>query len=188
MTAQALPATQQRQATGPAEIRIWDRFVRVFHWSAVTLFALAYVTGEGPDGAHHAAGYALLALAAARIVWGFLGSRHARFADFLYSPRAVATFLVETMRMRAPRHLGHNPAGGVMVVALLTMIVVICGSGIMQEMDAFWGVKWVELTHVYAVRATLVLIGLHLVGVVTASLEHRENLVRAMVTGRKRAP
>ena len=188
MTAQALRATQQQQATRPAEVRIWDRFVRVFHWSTVTLFALAYVTGEGPDGVHHAAGYALLALAAARIIWGFIGSRHARFADFLYSPRTVLRFLLDTARFRAPRHLGHNPAGGVMVVALLTMIGIICCSGIMQEMDAFWGQKWVELTHVYAVRATLVLVGLHLVGVLAASLEHRENLARAMITGRKRAP
>ncbi|MBK9081434.1 MAG: cytochrome b/b6 domain-containing protein [Rhizobiales bacterium] len=186
MTTQFLSGTQTE--TAPGEVRIWDRFVRLFHWSTVTLFALAYVTGEGPDGVHHAAGYALLALAGARIVWGFIGSRHARFADFLYSPRAVLRFLLDTMRFRAPRHLGHNPAGGMMAVALLAMIVVICCSGLMQEMDVFWGRKWVETVHVYAVRGTLVLVGLHLVGVLAASLEHRENLARAMITGRKRAP
>lgn len=171
----------------PATVRVWDPLVRVFHWSLVGLFAFAFLTGDEWDRAHELAGYAIAALVALRIVWGFVGPRHARFRDFLRRPRVVMTFLMESLRLRAPRHLGHNPAGGAMIVALLATLAVIVGSGMAMTSDAFWGVGWVEELHEAAAYTALALVALHVAGVVLASFEHGENLVAAMVTGRKRA-
>jgi cytochrome b len=95
--------------------------------------------------------------------------------------------MADMVRMRAPRYLGHNPAGGAMVVALLAIILVICASGVMMTTDAFWGVEWVDVLHETASTIALVLVGLHVGGVILAGIEHGENLVRAMFTGRKRA-
>ncbi|MGL4280470.1 MAG: cytochrome b/b6 domain-containing protein [Albidovulum sp.] len=170
----------------PDMVRVWDPFVRIFHWSLVTLFAFCYVTGDHWEDYHEPAGYLILFLLVVRIVWGFVGPLHARFSDFIYRPETVLAFLRDSLRMKAPRYLGHNPAGGAMVIALILMIAVICASGVMMGMDAFWGEEWVEDLHELAVWATVGLIGLHLAGVIVASLEHGENLVRAMVTGRKR--
>jgi len=171
-----------------AETEVWDRFVRFFHWSVVALFILAFATQDSFETVHQAAGYAIMALVLLRGVWGFIGPGHARFSSFIRPPRTVAAFLIDTARLRAPRYIGHNPAGGLMVVALLVMLIVITATGVMQTLDAFWGQKWVEKLHEGAVFATLGLIGLHLAGVLIASIEHGENLVRAMITGAKRAP
>lgn len=167
-------------------VRVWDPFVRIFHWSLVTLFAFCYATSDHWEDYHEAAGYLIILLLALRVVWGLVGSPHARFSDFIYRPATVLSFLRASLRMKAPRYLGHNPAGGAMVVALIAMVAVICASGVMMGMDAFWGEEWVEDLHELAVWAAIGLICLHLVGVIIASLEHGENLVRSMVTGRKR--
>ena len=172
----------------PATVKVWDPFVRVFHWSLVGLFAFAFLTGDEWQTPHERAGYVIASLVAARILWGLFGSRHARFASFVRSPLRVLGFLKQTASFSAPRYLGHNPAGGVMVVALLAAIGVIATTGYMMTTDAYWGVEWVEDVHETAAWATLGLIGLHVAGVVLASVEHRENLVRAMFSGRKRAP
>lgn len=179
-------ATESGGASPPETVRVWDPFVRVFHWSLVSLFAFAFVTGDEWDSAHEKAGYAIAALVALRVAWGFFGTRHARFSDFVRGPRAVVAFLRDSVMLRAPRHLGHNPAGGAMVLALFAAIAVIATTGFMMTTDAFWGVEWVEEAHESAVYATLGLIALHVGGVVLASLEHGENLVKAMFTGRKR--
>ena len=168
----------------PPMVRVWDPFVRIFHWSLVALFG--YATGDVWDDLHEAAGYAIGALVLARIVWGVVGPAHARFRDFLYSPRTILRFLRDSLALRARRYLGHNPAGGAMVVALLGMIALICVTGVMMGLDAFWGEEWVEDLHVLGVWGTLGLIVLHLLGVVLASIEHSENLVAAMFTGLKR--
>jgi len=168
-------------------VRVWDPFVRIFHWSLVGLFALAFVTGDEIEWLHIRIGYAIAALVALRIVWGFIGTRHARFSDFVRSPSGVTAYAGQALRFRAPRHLGHNPAGGAMVVALLVMIAGIAATGFAMTTDAFWGSEWVEYLHEGLVCATIGLIILHVAGVVFSSLEHGENLVKAMVTGRKRA-
>lgn len=167
-------------------VKVWDPLVRIFHWSLVGLFAFSYLTGDEWKAAHVYSGYTIAGLIAFRILWGLVGSRHARFSDFIYSPATVMTFLVDTLRMRAKRYLGHNPAGGMMVLALLLTISAIATTGYMMTMDAFWGLEWVEEAHEAAVNIGLGLIGLHILGVVLASIEHRENLVRSMLTGRKR--
>lgn len=173
--------------TPPATIKVWDLFVRVFHWSLATLFVLAYATGDEIEKVHIAAGYAIAGLLAARIVWGFIGPPHARFSSFVRPPREVLAYLRDIMLLRAPRYIGHNPAGGAMVIALLVMLTATSVSGYMMTTDAFWGSKWVEEVHEAAAHLTLGLIVAHVVGVLVASFEHRENLVKAMFTGRKRA-
>lgn len=171
----------------PTTVRVWDPLVRILHWSLVTLFAFAFVTGDEWDSAHEKAGYAIAALVAVRIIWGLIGSRYARFSDFVRGPSTVARFLKDSVSLRATRHIGHNPAGGAMVLALLFSNGVIAITGFMMTTDKFWGVEWVEDAHKLVVYGTLGLIALHVGGVILASFEHRENLVRAMLTGRKRA-
>jgi cytochrome b len=172
----------------PATVRVWDPLVRIFHWSLVGLFTFAFLTGDEWQKPHEVAGYTIAGLIAFRVVWGLIGSRYARFASFIYRPSTVAGFLADTMRMKARRYLGHNPAGGMMVAGLLLAIVGISLSGWMMTTDAYWGVGWVEELHEAAAFTALGLVALHVGGVIVASFEHGENLVRAMVTGRKRAP
>ena len=160
---------------------------RIFHWSLVAGFLVAYVSGDEWDNLHIQVGYVVAGLIAFRLLWGLVGPRYARFSDFVYRPSRVLSYLRDTIAFRARRYLGHNPAGGAMVVALLAMIAVICGTGYLMTTDAFWGVEWVEEAHEVAVNATLVLIAAHIAGVLVASWEHSENLVRAMITGRKRS-
>jgi len=171
----------------PPMVRVWDPLVRLLHWSLVGLFAFSYLTGDEWKQAHILSGYAIIGLLAVRIVWGFVGTRHARFSNFIYSPVTTARFLVDTVAMQASRYIGHNPAGGAMVIALLLSISGIAATGYMMTTDAYWGVEWVEEVHELLANLTLGLIALHIAGVVLASIEHKENLVRAMITGRKRA-
>lgn len=173
--------------TPPATIKVWDPFVRVFHWSLAILFVVAYATGDEIEQIHIAAGYAIAALIALRIGWGFVGPRHARFRNFVRPPRDVLAYLRDVVLLRAPRYLGHNPAGGAMVVALLVMLAATCMTGYMMTTDLFWGAEWIEEVHETLANLTVALIALHIVGVLIASFEYRENLVKAMVTGRKRA-
>ena len=174
-------------ARPPATIKVWDLFVRVFHWSLAALFVVAYATGDEIERVHIAAGYAIAGLLALRVVWGFVGPRHARFRNFVRPPREVASYLRDVMLLRAPRYLGHNPAGGAMIVALIAMLAFTCLTGIMMTTDLFWGAKWVEDVHEVLANATLALVALHVIGVLIASFEHRENLAKAMITGRKQS-
>ena len=173
-------------ARPPATVKVWDQFVRAFHWSLVALFITAYATGDEIEQVHIAAGYAIAALLALRAVWGFIGPTHARFSSFVRSPREVLVYLRDVALVRAPRYLGHNPAGGMMIIALIVMLTATCVTGIMMTTDAFWGAEWIEEVHGALANGTLGLIALHVIGVLVASFEHRENLVKAMVTGMKR--
>jgi cytochrome b len=170
----------------PTSVKVWDLFVRVFHWSLVTLFALAFLTGEEIEWLHVWAGYAVAALLAMRILWGFIGSRYARFSSFVTRPRAVATFLKQSVHMQAPRYLGHNPAGGAMVVVLLVIMSALCGTGIVLTMDGYSSSSALEEVHEVLASVMLILIAVHVLGVIVASIEHGENLVKSMITGRKR--
>ena len=174
-------------STPPATVRVWDPFVRLFHWSLVILFATAWLTGDEVQSVHETSGYIIAGLLVTRAIWGLIGSQHARFSDFLYRPATVIGFLLDTARGRAKRYIGHNPAGGAMVIALIANIAGIAATGIMMTTDMFWGVSWVEDLHEFLATSALVLVVLHIAGVVIASFEHRENLVRSMLTGRKRA-
>ncbi len=179
-------ATAAGRVERPATVRVWDPLVRLFHWSLVISFTVAWLDTEG-KALHEAAGYLVLALVAVRLIWGFVGSRHARFRDFVPRPKALLAYLKSLPSGHSRRYLGHNPAGGAMIVLLLAMLVLTGGSGWLSTTDAFWGLDWVENLHKVAANLTVVLVFAHLAGVVFSSLAHRENLVLAMINGRKRA-
>lgn len=227
-------------------VRVWDPFIRVFRWSLAVLFATAWLTEE-EGWLHEWAGYGVLALIAARIAWGVVGPRHARFTDFVRSPLAALGYLRGLLDGSARRALGHNPAGGWMAILLLATLLVTGGSGVIvlglegagplagridagnplvtlvggaagedeahgaeDRAPAAYGEEeygeeeeeehdesvppglegaeeaWEEI-HELAANLALVLVILHVLGVLASSLAHRENLVRAMITGRKRA-
>lgn len=164
---------------------VWDVVVRLFHWSTVALFAAAYLI-EKPRDLHEALGYTLMAILAIRVVWGFVGTRHARFTDFVPTPAGFVRYLRDIVAGREKRYLGHNPAGGAMVVALMLTLAAIGTTGWMMGLDAYWGAEWVEELHEGLVTFALFLVTLHVAGVVYEGLRHGENLVRAMITGKKR--
>ena len=170
-----------------ATTRVWDIFIRVFHWSLAVSFVVAWLSGDDWKTLHLWAGYAVAALIALRLVWGVVGPPHARFSHFVRSPLVVVSYFRDLVTGREVRHLGHNPAGGLMIVALLATLVGLCLSGWLMTTDAFWGSETMEGIHETLANAALVLVGLHVAGVVWASFRHHENLVCAMVTGRKRA-
>jgi len=209
------------------EIAVWDPFVRVFHWSLVAAFAIAYIVGDEALAVHVWAGYAVTGLIALRIVWGFVGPRHARFSEFVFGPSAVFGYVRDLAAFQAKRYLGHSPAGGAMVLALLLGLTALVATGLVtyairnnagplaglvtatatvapaptavaeppQEVRRSGerraraprpGRAWRQ-AHELIANVMLVLIGLHLAGVILSSLAHHENLVRAMITGRKPA-
>lgn len=174
-------------ATLPAMVRVWDPFVRVFHWSLATLFLVAYATGDEIETIHVVAGYGIAALLTARIVWGFIGPTYARFRSFVRPPREVFKYCRDVALRRASRFIGHNPAGGAMIVILLAMLSGTCVTGYMMTTDAFWGAQWIEDVHEAMANLTLGLVFIHVAGVLVASFEHRENLIWSMITGRKRS-
>jgi cytochrome b len=165
---------------------VWDIFVRVFHWSLAVSFVIAWLSGDDWKTLHLWAGYAVAALIAMRLIWGVMGPPHARFSRFVRSPFVVAGYLRALAAGREVRHLGHNPAGGAMIVALLVTLVGLCLSGWLMTTDAFWGSELMEDIHESLANIALVLVGLHVAGVLWTSFRHKENLVRAMLTGRKR--
>ncbi|TDK41323.1 cytochrome b/b6 domain-containing protein [Antarcticimicrobium luteum] len=195
--------------------RIWDPLIRLFHWGLVAAYAIAWLTAEELDSVHEIAGYTVAGLIAFRLVWGLVGSRYARFAQFIRGPGATLAYLRDMLTGREPRFLGHNPAGAAMIVALLVTLSGTALTGwLMQEPARMamlpalpqivapayadeegeygergeGGEGYLSEVHEVFANLTLFLVLLHVGGVVLASFRHRENLARAMVTGRKRAP
>ncbi|WP_238991889.1 cytochrome b/b6 domain-containing protein [Gemmobacter caeruleus] len=174
------------RATAPGMVKVWDPFVRGFHWLLLTLIAVCWLTEDGPKTLHQASGYGVAALIVMRILWGFVGPRHARFSDFVRGPRKVLAYLAALLAGREPRFLGHNPAGGAMIVALILAVGATALTGWLQTTDAFWGAEWLEEVHEMAATMILVLAAVHVAGVIVESWRHRENLVTAMIDGHKR--
>lgn len=181
-------------------VRVWDPLVRLFHWSLAAAVLIAFVTEDELLGIHIIAGYTVLGLIAFRLAWGLIGPRHARWSDFLRGPRATLAYLKDAIRGRAARHLGHNPAGAAMVMALLLGLTATALSGMavlgaselsgplapyVQGLSP-QAAHRLEDFHEVVANLTLLLIPLHLLGVALASWQHRENLVRAMIDGLKR--
>lgn len=202
-------------------VKVWDILVRIFHWSLVFSFVVAYLTGEDENQWHIYFGYAIAGLITFRLIWGLVGGRYARFGDFVYSPSTVIEYLKSLLSSTPKHYLGHNPAGGYMVLALLFMLVVTTFTGLKvygvegygplagdigisliseavadndkyehedederesHDEEEFW-----EEVHELSANLTVFLIFLHIAGVLVSSRLHGENLVRAMVTGRKSA-
>jgi cytochrome b len=169
-------------------IKVWDPFVRLFHWSLALSVAIAWLTTEEWRSAHEAAGYVAGALVGARMFWGLLGSRYARFTQFVRPPSTVVADITAILLGSERRYVGHNPAGGAMIVVLLAAIVATATTGWLLTTDLFWGSRSMQFIHSLCGNGVVVLVGAHIMGVVLASWRHRENLIRAMVTGSKRAP
>lgn len=168
-----------------AEVRVWDPLLRLFHWSLATLMLIAFLA-EDSAWLHETAGYGVAGLVAFRLGWGLIGPRHARFRDFVTGPDEVKAYLRGLLSGHPRRYLGHNPAGGWMILALLSLTGLTAATGILSVSDAFWGSKILEELHEGLANLTLLCIFGHLAGVAVSSLAHRENLVRAMITGTKK--
>ena len=170
----------------PDMVRVWDIVVRVFHWSLVAIFAAVWLTSDDFVWLHKILGYGVLILIAVRLVWGFIGGKYARFSEFVKSPGTVISYLKDMKNGRERRYLGHNPAGGAMIIMLLLALLVTGITGWMSTTDAYWGIRWVEEVHEFSADVCIVLVVGHVLGVIYASRKHGENLVKAMITGLKR--
>lgn len=187
-------------------MKVWDPAVRIFHWSLVVAFLVAYFSAEELHDLHEFTGYLVLVLVIFRLVWGIVGNEYARFADFVRGPREVARNLRDIALMRPKRYLGHSPAGGAMVVVLLAMLAATSVTGIVvQEQGELMSLAAVASgledddddeheaeqgtiaqLHETLSDLTIMLTLLHIAGVILASFTHRENLTKSMFTGRKR--
>ena len=169
-------------------ILVWDLPTRVFHWLLALSFAGAYVTAESERWrlVHVTLGYSVGGLIAFRLLWGLAGTRHARFASFVRGPAAVLRYLRSLLTARPEHHVGHNPAGALAIVALLALGALLVLSGWASYNEV--GGDWLEELHEGAANAMLALVLVHIGAVLLASLLHGENLVRAMLTGRKAGP
>jgi len=200
-------------------IQVWDILVRIFHWSLVISFVVAYFTSEEESLWHIYSGYVVLGLIIFRVIWGLIGSKYARFSNFLYSPGDVSQYIKELIGKRPTHYAGHNPAGGYMIIALLLSLFVVTVSGLKlyaveEGLGPLAGVSseftiinnanadqdenddehekndqeeefWEEI-HEVSTNFTLFLIFLHIAGVFVSSRLHDENLVKAMITGKKK--
>jgi cytochrome b len=169
------------------KILVWDLPTRVFHWLLVVSFAGAYLSAESErlQLIHLTFGYTLAGLIAFRLVWGIIGSRHARFADFLPSPVKAWQYALSLIgKAQAPHYIGHNPLGALAVYGLLLLgiAVSITGYAYLQE----FGGDWMEEGHGLIANMMLGLVALHIAGVIISCFVHKENLIRGMVTGEKK--
>ena len=167
------------------KILVWDWPVRLGHWLMAGAFIVAWLTSESETWrlVHVIAGSTVLAVALFRLPWGFIGSRYARFIDFVRGPLAVKDYLASLLRLDPEHHVGHNPAGGWAIVVLLVLAILSGLSGYAIYNDI--GGKLFEEVHEGLTAAMLTVVFIHLAGGVSGSLLHGENLVKAMFTGRK---
>ena len=173
-------------AIAPArKVLVWDAPVRLFHWLTVASFAGAYLTAESERWRllHVTLGYTLAGLVVFRVIWGFVGTRNARFSSFVRGPRAVLRYLKAMTTSQPEHHTGHNPAGALAIMAMLTLAAVVTASGWAVYSDI--GGDVLEGLHEFAANAMLAVVGMHIAGVLFASWQGHENLIASMVTGRK---
>jgi cytochrome b len=208
-----------RTTSRPASALVWDPLVRFGHWALVAAFAVAYLSAEeeagGADPLHVWGGYVVVVVVVLRVVWGFVGPRHARFSDFVRSPIVALAYFRDLLYGRVRRYVGHSPAGGAMVIALLVCLAATVTTGLMAYGEQGKGPLAVVMTNANAnsneaehralaktgreqaesaigelhgllANITVALVIAHIFGVAVASVVHRENLVLAMITGRKR--
>lgn len=184
----SVPFDSARSDRRPETVKVWDIAVRVFHWSFALCFTGAWLTAESERfrDIHVIFGYGALFLVAFRLLWGLVGPKHARFANFVRGPAAIGRYLRSLLDAAPEHHVGHNPAGAVAIVLLLALgaLTSLSGWGIYE----FGAGEWLEESHEFLASAMLAVVGVHLAGVAVASWLHRENLARAMLTGRKIAP
>lgn len=173
------------QPATPTPQRVWDPFIRLFHWALVACVLLNQFALEGGETPHRWAGYAAAALVLARVVWGFVGSRHARFADFFPTPARLRAHLLGLWRREPPHHAGHNPLGALMMLALLAGVLALGATGWLQGTDAWFGDERLQDLHALLADSLLWAAGLHAAAAIVMGRIERVHLVRAMVTGIK---
>ena len=186
-----------------ATVKVWDRFLRFFHWTLVLCFAMAFISGEvRASSIHVITGYVLCVLLAARVYWGFKGSEYARFRAFIYPISEALEYLRSMLKGNPKHYYGHNPAGALMVFTMFGLLAVIFISGLLTlgtidfEGPLLFLANRVSDETSYVFRhlheflppVALGLVALHLLGVLVGSIQHKENLVRAMLTGKKSPP
>ena len=181
-------------------LNVWDPLVRIGHWTLVSAFLTAYFIEDDFLSVHVWAGYVIGAVICFRLIWGFVGSRHARFSDFVRSPAAAIKYVLSLVQHKSKRYIGHNPAGGLMILTLLTFLLGTVISGVvLYGMAEGAGplAAWVsahadneelwEEAHEVLANLTLLLVVMHIASVLLSGHAHGENLVKAMLTGRKKA-
>ena len=166
-------------------IEVWDRVVRITHWS-VALLVLGNLLNEDGSAWHRYAGYLAAALVLLRLFWGCVTHSHARFSRWWPGLAGIAAYLRATFAGKAPRYLGINPAGAAMAVIIWTLILSLGVTGWMMGLDPFWGEEWLENLHAAIAYVLLACVALHVLAVIAMSVRHRENLPKAMLTGKKR--
>ncbi len=182
------PVNNTIGATGKVkqEIMVWDMPVRVFHWLLVICFAGAWLTSESERLAmiHYAFGYTACLLVLIRLVWGVIGTRYARFSQFLKSPKAVIEHFMAMLRGHPHHDVGHNPAGGLVMFALMLLILLIGLTGFLSVKEIMGNL--VSEAHEAVSSLVLGLVIVHIIAAVGMSVIERQNLVRSMVTGKKK--
>ena len=171
-------------ALAPA-VKVWDPFVRLFHWSLVSCVLLNQFILEAGATAHEWTGYLASALVLARVLWGFVGSRHARFADFFPTPGRLYRHFKALSQGQHPQYAGHNPLGALMMLALMAFVLGLGLTGWIQTTDAYFGEEWLMELHEWLANGLLIAAGLHGVAAIVMGRLERVNLVKAMVTGVK---
>ena len=183
------------------KIKVWDIFVRTFHWGIVVSFITAYVTSQsGMQITHSYIGYLICTLLLARLVWGFVGSAYARFSNFPFSLSAALAYARQILKGTLAVYLGHNPTGSIMIYTFLVILLTLCISGFIllgglefegPALDLVGNfsdevIYQISDLHQFCVDLMWFLVTLHVLGVITASLQHKDNLVKAMFTGYKK--
>ncbi|UOO89300.1 cytochrome b/b6 domain-containing protein [Vitreoscilla massiliensis] len=169
------------------KVMVWDVFVRVFHWALVGLIAAnLFFTAKG-ETVHEYVGYSAVALVVLRIVWGFVGSKYARFSDFFPTPKRIKAHLCALVKREKEDYLGHNALGALMIFALIAVILGLGFSGWAQTIDSpYYMEDWPENVHETLVTVLQILVALHVLAVIVMSIITKSDLVGAMFTGRKK--
>ena len=178
------PNTSSAAASTPA-VKVWDPFVRIFHWSLVTCIVLNQFVLEAGETAHEWTGYTASALVLLRLVWGFVGGRHARFANFFPTPQRLGRHLQALRRGEQPHYDGHNPLGALMMLALMVLVLSLGLTGWLQTTDAYWGEEWLMELHEWLANGLLLAAGLHAAAAIVMGRLERTRLIHAMITGHK---
>lgn len=170
----------------PASLYVWDPVVRLFHWSLVACVLLNQFVLEAGEAPHRWVGYAAAALVGLRLLWGVLGSRHARFADWWPTPARLRAHVRGLLAGQPDDHPGHNPLGALMMLALMALVLALGVTGWLQGTDTFFGEEWLQELHEGLANTLLMAAGVHAAAALVMGRLQRVTLVRAMITGVKR--
>lgn len=178
-------------------VKVWDIFVRMFHWSLVLALLILFASEDDFLNLHSYAGYTVLVLVISRVVWGFIGTYHARFSNFVTTPKVAINYLKDEIEGDSKRYIGHNPAGGIMIVAMIVTLLIAGFTGLASiategqgplanTFVANFSGEILGEIHELITGVVLFLAIFHIGGVIFSSFMEEENLVKSMFNGRKR--